>query len=504
MLANRSFVRSYDQELRARLISNPHHAEYIIRMHLQRGAVESIHLPQSLTSDDKRTLIDKYLDSDDVSTNVINLIVSGRLVGEARIDAHLKLKAKRKNDVLKKKLFDGSAGIKTGSEVSISDTQTEPVAVSHDGLVAKFSYSRQWLEGGLDFPTILNNFLYLFKFSNHEMILRLPSYQEHMGVFERAIGIPVVDAYATGVAFDVQEYSSSLQTVMYNRFLEDKGVELESVISWFFADYLREEFGAARLHFSPSSKTATYLERSRNLFTEMESVVKQFSLYVENGELDPDLLAITSDQILYKQIPSLLVGKYVYANENQEIHKILHLLFSDQSELAYVNESLRARNGVLLLIEHQISYDEFHEYQKPIIDYLIGQGIVENTSGHVRLCSVNQVLILKSVFEVGAASYYHYQVGMRSSIDEMVGKGWLVRRQSLLTDQEGSYFNYLLNQHEFGNGPDLRNKYLHGSQGNANDDQHFGTYVTALKLLISLVIKINDDFWLSNRQQSTR
>ena len=79
----------------------------------------------------------------------------------------------------------------------------------------------------------------------------------------------------------------------------------------------------------------------------------------------------------------------------------------------------------------------------------------------------------------------------------MVSKDWFVRRESLLTEAEGSYFNYCLNQAEFSNGPDLRNKYLHGSQADADDEEkHFRTYITALKLLISLVIKINDDFCL--------
>lgn len=117
---------------------------------------------------------------------------------------------------------------------------------------------------------------------------------------------------------------------------------MESIIAWFFADYVKEQFGAARLKFVPSTKTSSYLERSRHLFSEMESFIKQFSLYVENGELDVDLLAMTSEQVLYKAIPSLLAGKYAYANDNHDIRSILHLLFSDQSVLTYINDDLRA------------------------------------------------------------------------------------------------------------------------------------------------------------------
>ncbi len=87
--------------------------------------------------------------------------------------------------------------------------------------------------------------------------------------------------------------------------VRSKGIELESVIAWFFSDYLKEEFGAVNFRFMPSSKASTYLEKCRHIFAEMESVIKQFSLYAENGELDTGLLAITSEQVRCKDIPSL-------------------------------------------------------------------------------------------------------------------------------------------------------------------------------------------------------
>ena len=88
-----------------------------------------------------------------------------------------------------------------------------------------------------------------------------------------------------------------MQTVLYHHFLRSQQIELETVVAWFFADYLPAHFGAANLRFVPSSQVASYLEKSRHLFVEMESVVKQFALYVENGELDTELLAIASDQV---------------------------------------------------------------------------------------------------------------------------------------------------------------------------------------------------------------
>ena len=77
------------------------------------------------------------------------------------------------------------------------------------------------------------------------------------------------------------------------------------------------------------------------------------------------------------------------------------------------------------------------------------------------------------------------------------------RRSSLLSEAEGKYFNYFLNAADFSNGPELRNKYLHGSQVNAEgEDAHFHTYMIALRLTVALVIKMNDDFCLAAAEKA--
>ena len=502
MLTNERLVKGYDQDVRTRLVSDPHNAEYLISKYLDKGAQHSVYLPASFTPADARALYDAYLDSADANPNFVRLIATARPTPENRIDAKLKLKAKRKHDAETEEFFKNNNGIRSGSVVSVSDTQTEPVTESHDDLVVKYSYSRHWLEEYLDFPTIFNNFLYLFEFVEYHMLLTLPSFRANLGIYERFMGAPGRTEYPSGVAFRIKDQSSFLQTALYLQFLQTQDIELESAIAWFLAEYLEAEFGAANFTFNPSSKTASYLEKARHLFSEMESVIKQFSLYAENGDLDTDLLTITSDQVKYRTIPSLLTGKYAYASDDQAIHIILRLLFSDQSGLTYINDSLQARDGAQLLLDYQVTYDDFHAHQRPSIDYLLDLGVLENTGTRVQLADIKQFLLLHTLWHTDAASYYHYSSKSRACIDDMVAKGWLVLEGSLLTHSEASYFNYYLNQSEFSDGPDLRNRYLHGTQPGGNDEQeHFSTYITALKLLIALVIKMNDEFWLRGEEK---
>lgn len=88
--------------------------------------------------------------------------------------------------------------------------------------------------------------------------------------------------------------------------------------------------------------------------------------------------------------------------------------------------------------------------------------------------------------------------------DGMVARGWVTHRSTLMTDAEADYFNYFLNKAGFSNGPNLRNRYLHGSQAHADvDEAHFKTYLIAVRLIVALVIKINDDLCLSAIEDSS-
>ncbi|KQV05012.1 hypothetical protein ASC63_14420 [Leifsonia sp. Root112D2] len=506
MLASRSVVQAYDTEIRDELLTSPRGAEYLVHKYLEKDARGAIHLPRSFTSMDARNLLERYIDGEDANLNYVRLIANANDHAQAGIDAKLKLRAKRRSEELNTKIFDQNEGFKTGCEVGISDDQDEPVALevdSSDGSVWRYTYSSRWLEETADNPSILNNFQHLFEFADRQVLLTLPSYPAHLGVMERVMGLTGHAEYKVGVAFRNVDTSSLLQTLMYRRFLESHDVDLEQVISWFFETYLVEEFGVSNFSFAPSGGGTSYLQKVRHLFAEMESVANQFGLFVENGELDRDLLTIGSDQVRYKEIPGLLEGKYVYSSEGQEIAGILHLLFSDQSRLNYIDKGLRAENAAGLLLKNQVAYGDFHEYQKANVDHLIRLGVLENTGKRVRFANVEQLLILGSLFNTQAANYYHLSKMGRAEVEAMVARGWVTRHSTLLTDAEGDYFNYFLNRVGFSDGPNLRNRYLHGSQAGADGEgAHFKTYLVALRLILALVIKMNDDLCISAVENS--
>lgn len=497
LVTSPELVTSCDDQLRVRLLDDATSAEILVRRYLEGDQRTRVYLPASLTTGDRRWLIDQYLESADANLNLIRLIELAPVSAESGVDVKAKLKAKRRYDREVLDFFEHHDGMRIGYEVSVTRDQEEPVVVHHDGDDVKVSHSSEWLEQNLDFPTILNNFIYLFEFADGHLLLRLPSFHSELGVFDRFMRVRGVKDYATGASFDFKRTMSALQTSMYLRFLQSREIELESVVAWFFSSYLEEQFGAEHFRFVPSSPASTYLERCRHLFSEMESVAKQYTLYVRDGELDRGLLGVSSEQIRYKQIPGLLDDKYFYPRDHDDIRTILHLLFSDQAGLGYIDETLRARNTAELLLDNDVSYNAFHDHQRREIDYLIEKGVLEKNAGRVVVAGPHQYTVLRGLFDREAVSYHHYSRAARRVIDEMAAKGWLESESTLLSRAEASYFNYNLNQSEFTNGPDLRNKYVHGAHVDVADEaEHFRTYLSALILVVALCIKMCDDLWL--------
>ena len=62
-------------------------------------------------------------------------------------------------------------------------------------------------------------------------------------------------------------------------------------------------------------------------------------------------------------------------------------------------------------------------------------------------------------------SYNHLDENKQKAIDILLEKGILKYENTLFSKPEQDYLNYILNMSEFSNGLDLRNKYLHGTQG---------------------------------------
>ncbi len=503
MLSNRQFVKRHDRRLRDALLADAQHGELLVSMRLIKGSAPSYFLPASFSGQDSQRLLSAYIDSPFPHPNHVQAIAEAKDNDDFGLTPKIRLQAKKRYEALAKDLFadDKNTLMTTRYGFRIDPEQLEPVLdrVEHDenGTTHFRSFGEQYLLSSMEPQRMLRNFASVVGYLDRHGLLTMPSFKAQIGVLH-SLFISGREAYPKGPAFEYLDALTLQGTLFYSEFLRQNGVEVEDAVAWFFREHLVDEFGATNFYYAPSSPNSSFLERCRHVAAEMESVARQFTLYCDEGELDPELLRMTSTPRPWAEIPSLVDRKYLRPGSNRDCDQALHLLFSDQSTLNYVSKEFRARSFVELVTENEVPYDAIHPYQKHAVDWLVSEGLVAVDSGVIEFAQPVQILVLSDINSLEAAAYGHYGPDESAAALALAEKGWLAFSSTLLTSAEASYFNYFLNKSEFSDGPDLRNKYAHGTNAGPGDEgAHRQSYVQLLRLLVSLVLKISDDFQVS-------
>lgn len=452
---------------------------------------EKYYFPKKLSGGKMISILEKYISIPTSNSNYLKLLSESKSINNVKLPSRLKLKAKRKYKEQIESLFSTRSGLNYSVEVRFSneveDTQEELI----NGREIKALYSEIWIRENLDFPTLLNNFIYLFKFTDYQNRWKHVSRESELCVFEKTMGIKGKRDYPIGIAFNQKQILAQLQIFGYYNILEQYNVNLEEVIHWFFNNYLIEEFGIQDFCFNPSSSTATYLEKCRNLTAEMESILKQFKIYCEDGKLDIELLYLMTEQTFIKDIPSLISNKYIYPI-GEDFKVIGRLLFSDQSRLTNIPELSEKYDSLYEILKNKnVSYDMFYGYQKTKLDWLKRKNIIDFNKDNQIIFDNHKLALLYELYDYNVV-VFDYKKEYQTIIEEFVEMGIVEYSSSLLSLPEQEYYNYLFNEVNWNNGLIIRNKYSHGTQ-RRNDKENMHDYFILLRIIILIVIKINQE-----------
>lgn len=509
ILTHKKLVKYYDAVLRWFLLTYTQSAEIILSIFEVKDVFNikmERYLPQSLTIQDKENIVSNYIDSAESNLNYLRLIINVRNKEKFKLSDKTRLKAKRKEKLVKDKIFSENLTA-TCQEYGVSISFPEnidKIKMAHiEGRVANYSYSLNYIKQNNDYYTLFQNFKILFEYIDGQGRINLVSKKIQMGVLERVMGIHSDNEYNCGIAFNMNEMTSHAQIFSYCRIINGLGVSLENVLQTVFTLNFQEKYHFANnARLSMPSATVSSFEKVRFLAPEFESVLKQFKFFVDDGGIDFELLQMSSTPCAIRDIPSLNQNKYLYVNENnKELNGCLNLIFSDQAMLTYVypfNEK-HYYNLFELLSNEEIQYDHYENFQKSQINYLIDKGFLFlDNNRYVQITNIPRILILKDLYENEVASFYHYEKVFQEEVKQMENQNMVFFESSLLSKPEQSYFNYYLNKSEYTNGYDLRNSYLHGTQANPEEIEiHDHAYFTYLKLLVLVILKIEDDLLIS-------
>lgn len=502
ILESEYLVEKFPDVIKESFLSDPKNFEIFLSDYTYSHNKRNLHIPNNISKDEMLALCIRYVESEDANPNYLEIIQSP-IKGTEKyifIDAKTKLKIKKRAEKIHEKLF-GDLANGGGLKISIAILSSKE---AYDKEIAKSTptdmityVDSDWLKKYHDYPTILNNFLHVYEFFSDDLISTMPSLpNQEMGVLERHMGVKTENSYEIGQFFGLKHQLAVGKVRMVAELLSRHNIRIEDVIDWYFSSYSKEEYGVEWLPLNMPSKNEHTGNKTATLFRIEESIRTQYEVLQSNGEIDSDMVNMTNTPDL-GSLKSFVEHKYAYLNDDNISNSIMALLYSDQSSIVYIDETRKGHNFIALISNHALKISDFHDHQKPRVQYLIDHGVInikdDSTLGYV---DIHELYVYKKLFTEGVLGYYHSSQAVQKALDAMKEKDRIVFHSSLYSTQEANYLNFVLNNKIYDNSWAIRNMYQHGLPAYKSDDLYLFDYYLALLVLMHHVIKINDELTL--------
>lgn len=357
-------------------------------------------------------------------------------------------------------------------------------------------YDTEWIKNNTDYPTLLNNFIYLFEYTDNQAICTYTSNNYGKGALTDLFSVRGKGMYKKSTVFDMLESLSDIQMAGYVNQLNKLGIKIEDIIKWFFESYLVEEFGIKDFTCNMPNPDDSILSKCKTLASAIDGVLSKYKMFCDDGEIDTELFRYITDSPRIKDVPSLITNKYCYANCD-DIVKEMNLMFSTQNMLSYTEKTTsKYETFIQLILSEAITKADCEPYNQEFISWLLDRGAIYLDNEIIK-CNKERAVILRELYDKDVISMQHVK---SSILKNLIRKGEIVTDDKLLTKPEYQYFDYLLNNSEFSDGKAIRNRYIHDSI--ITDEKTMSAdYYTLLKVMIILIIKINDDCCLNDKMK---
>ena len=473
----------------------------ITRYLAQRENVgHQIFFPAEFTQEMRDQILADYVEREDANINDLQLLEQAQSSKEFPLSDRLRLKARKKKESLQESLLSKSVVMTYDTKVAFKSLPDGSFESSSNDDMISCAYGREWIEENRDYPTLLNNFIYLFGYVDSCFRSTFVSLKNKIGIFERLFRVNGNKDYLTGEYFNSIRCLTLLQMAMYNQELERIGIRLEDIFRWFFEEYLKNEFNANGFTYVPPSAGTTITEKCKLLCIAIDGALKQYRLYCEDGVVDRELLEMSSGHIVFSELRSILKNKYSYS-ASDSVKTESFFLFSDQSMMNYT-EKTQSKYETLpeLLLCERVKKDDFLDFQQRNLDWLIGRNDISVSEAGYLTVNQGRVFILKDLYEHEIICPLHYSKGLAEQADLLVSVGDLRYESTLFSKPEQDYLNYILNKSEYSNGLDLRNRYSHDTYA-MDEKTQYQDYLELQKIMVLIIIKINEELCLKYQQE---
>lgn len=504
LLKHKYFSESYPNFMKDRILSNSKVIETLLMQVLERSRIEFF-TPKSISKNEWEDLLIKYISEEDANLNFVRLLQNSITVPKFhfQVTSEVKVLAKRKCREIEEKFWENEVNTSQSIPIIVCNNRKEYEESLKN--IASPAYI-----GLVDKDKILKNsnmedlFNYLaFEmglFSKHN-ILTLPRYKNiELGVFERYMEASTPKTYKIGSIFELKEHFSLAMLNIFRSIIENElDTSLEEIVCWYFNHHIRTKFKTVFLPIDFLSKTESVANRNAKIFSIEENIRKQYLILTEKGTISKDIFNETLIQKIIS-LPSKIKTKYIYLNNTEDNIWMEHQLFSDQSEIIYIDNEKKGKTFDDLLLKNDLTIEDFHDYQKPIVKRLIDINIIreEKSGGILKFKNIWEISVLKKVYYNTVFSYYYANTNEHNSIDSLLSRKILKAESQLFSVPEAEYMNFIMNTGDWDDGYGLRNNYQHGGVYYDNNGAYGREYLLGMLILITYMVKIDEELDLQN------
>lgn len=498
ILKYKNLVKNFSQEIKDFLLN--YDWSWEILLDYVKSKDKKIFFPESLNDLEKEKIIDIYLDKDTEQFGNLDFIYK-MWDWFLKLSPKIKLKAKKLYEKKNASFFKNNNNVlKFWYQVWLSEEQIESLKINKNNeWLPSITYSVDFLNKFNFQLKPLSIFINLFWFLNEKLLIDLISKDSEISTIEWLFSHWSNSDYKTSHKFTNDEILSLLNLQIFQTYLKNfKNISIEDIINIYVNEILLKNKWLEELQFKINNYDIPYQERITNLIPKVDFFIKQYRCYIEESNIDFDLIKIDSKPISYELIPSLLPKKYFY-ELNNKLGSLKYIFYSDQSGLFYIEWfENKYKDFYNLLLNENLELKNFHNYQQEQIKLLIKENYLYlDENSYIKIKDPLFIFIIWELYREWVIFYYFYEDNIKDKIKEMEENMLLFSESLLLSKQESDYFNYYLNKSKFLNWPEIRNKNIHWYKY-SSDSEAYTDYLTLIKIIILLLLKIDIELNIKN------
>lgn len=436
----------------------------------------------------------RYCELPDANTNYLESIMNWSNKQTYKLVPKVKLLAERARKGMLDQIFNKNTGQPIEMAVGFQDDLDRDFDLKKgDGLNFTLLFNKKLLLDDVQPPSILNNFIYVFGFYD-----LLQGFSHARGGYESEGLLDLLTQqkskynYTKGYSQKITDDLYDLVFYAYFDFLNYHGVDLEEIFADFYNTQIELNYHKKGFFFSPSSSQVSFYERCKALLPEMDSILKQYELFYDEGEIDEELFEIGSLGDSYQSLLSFNEKKFCYFESNRII-ELSKLLFSTQSILATNKDGNESKPFHLRVIEG-VTREEFNQYQIECIDRLITEQVLgSNVVNQLYFKEKNLIVSLYPLWSVGYLNLQYCPDEILECVQRMHDSGDVRYGNTLFSEQEIDMISFYMDDKKFGNSLAIRNKITHGRMARKNVAATKLYYLRLLMILLLYTIRIAEE-----------